>query len=238
MGGKPRDGQANAIAIGPPIVLRSYESTRKGPKRMQPTAKPAPICGWIWLLVAFLIAFDMWPRGCCRTRRASCRSRPADCLPRAYCAFRRWRSLVPVAWHGAERHGAAGRGLAHSAVVYAAIALPASPALLTRRWRGSLPVVATMVPCSLALLPARRMSRSGPSAACTARPGGSDAMLRRGAAVPRKDRAGRPVLDRACCSAAPGWCSTCRRCRGARSNRDSFGSSCHSVFDAADQVAP
>jgi hypothetical protein len=37
-----------------------------------------------------------------------------------------------------------------SLVVYAALALPALAGMLTRRWRGALAIVATMVPCSLA----------------------------------------------------------------------------------------
>ncbi len=37
-----------------------------------------------------------------------------------------------------------------SLLVYAALALPALAGMLTRRWHGALPVVATMVSCSLA----------------------------------------------------------------------------------------
>ena len=37
-----------------------------------------------------------------------------------------------------------------SLVVYAALALPALVGILTRRWHGALPIVATMVSCSLA----------------------------------------------------------------------------------------
>jgi hypothetical protein len=57
--------------------------------------------------------------------------------------------IVPLAAMALSGFGLAGDDWRVSLVVYAAIALPAFAGMLTRRWRGALPVVATMLSCSL-----------------------------------------------------------------------------------------
>jgi len=57
--------------------------------------------------------------------------------------------IVPFAAMGLSGFGLAGDDWRISLVVYAAIAVPAVAGMLTRRWRGALPVVGTMVSCSL-----------------------------------------------------------------------------------------
>jgi Family of unknown function (DUF6580) len=57
--------------------------------------------------------------------------------------------IVPLAAMALSGFGLAGDDWRISLVVYAAIALPALAGMVSRRWRGALPIVATMLSCSL-----------------------------------------------------------------------------------------
>jgi hypothetical protein len=57
--------------------------------------------------------------------------------------------IVPLAAMALSELGLGGDDWRVSLVVYAGIALPALAGMVSRRWRGALPVVATMVSCSL-----------------------------------------------------------------------------------------
>lgn len=57
--------------------------------------------------------------------------------------------VVPIAAMGLSGFGLAGDDWRIVLIVYAAIALPAVAGMLTRHWRGVLPVAGTMVGCSL-----------------------------------------------------------------------------------------
>jgi Family of unknown function (DUF6580) len=57
--------------------------------------------------------------------------------------------IVPLAAMALSSLGLAGDDWRVSLVVYAAIALPALAGMASRRWRGALPIVATMLSCSL-----------------------------------------------------------------------------------------
>lgn len=99
-------------------------------------------------LVAFLVALDVVAR---------LLPHPPGFLPVAASALFAGRVLripalalaVPVGAMALSGLGLAGDDWRVSAVVYAAIALPALAGMLSRRWRGALPVVGAMVSCSL-----------------------------------------------------------------------------------------
>jgi hypothetical protein len=99
-------------------------------------------------LVAFLVAFDVTAR---------LLPHAPGFLPVAASGLFAARMLrtpalaviVPVAAMGLSGFGLAGDDWRVSLIVYAAITLPAMAGTLTRRRRGALPVVATMVSCSL-----------------------------------------------------------------------------------------
>jgi hypothetical protein len=57
--------------------------------------------------------------------------------------------IVPLAAMALSELGLAGDDWRVSIVVYAGIALPALAGIVSRRWHGALPIVATMVSCSL-----------------------------------------------------------------------------------------
>jgi hypothetical protein len=57
--------------------------------------------------------------------------------------------IVPLAAMALSGFGLADDDWRISLVVYAAIALPALAGMVSRRWRGALPIVATMLSCSL-----------------------------------------------------------------------------------------
>jgi hypothetical protein len=57
--------------------------------------------------------------------------------------------IVPLAAMALSGLGLAGDDWRVSLVVYAAIALPALAGMVSRRWRGALPIAATMLSCSL-----------------------------------------------------------------------------------------
>jgi hypothetical protein len=57
--------------------------------------------------------------------------------------------IVPLTAMALSGFGLAGDDWRVSLVVYAAIALPALAGTVSRRWRGALPIVATMLTCSL-----------------------------------------------------------------------------------------
>ena len=99
-------------------------------------------------LVAFLIAFDVTARllphapgvlpvAASGLFAARMLRRPALAL------------IVPLAAMAISGFGLAGDDWRVSLVVYAAIAVPALAGIYSRRWRGALAVVATMVSCSL-----------------------------------------------------------------------------------------
>jgi hypothetical protein len=66
--------------------------------------------------------------------------------------------IVPIAAMGLSGFGLAGDDWRVALVVYAAIALPAVAGMLTRHWRGVLPVVGTMVSCSLVFFAASNLA--------------------------------------------------------------------------------
>lgn len=105
----------------------------------------------LWMdlaLVAFLIAFDTTAR---------LLPHAPGFMPVAASALFAGRMLrvpalalvVPVAAMALSGLGLAGDDWRISAVVYAAITLPAVAGMLARRWRGVAPVAAAMVACSL-----------------------------------------------------------------------------------------
>ena len=57
--------------------------------------------------------------------------------------------IVPLAGMALSGFGLAGDDWRVALVVYGAIALPALAGIYSRRWQGLLPIVATMVPCSI-----------------------------------------------------------------------------------------
>jgi len=99
-------------------------------------------------LVAFLVAFDVTAR---------LLPHAPGVLPVAASGLFAARVLrmpalaviVPLAAMALSGLGLAGDDWRVSLVVYAAIALPALAGMFSRRWRGALPVVATMLSCSL-----------------------------------------------------------------------------------------
>jgi hypothetical protein len=101
-----------------------------------------------WALVAFLIAFDvtarLLPHAPGVLPVAASGLFAARMLHRPVLAV-----IVPLAAMALSGFGLAGDDWRVSLVVYAAIALPALAGMLSRRWQGALPVVVTMVSCSL-----------------------------------------------------------------------------------------
>jgi len=99
-------------------------------------------------LVAFLIAFDVMAR---------LLPHAPGVLPVAASGLFAARMLrrpalaviVPLAAMAISGFGLAGDDWRVSLVVYAAVAVPALAGIYSRRWRGALAVVATMVSCSL-----------------------------------------------------------------------------------------
>jgi hypothetical protein len=114
---------------------------------MQPTRNRNEIM-FDLALVAFLIAFDVTAR---------LLPHAPGFLPVAASGLFAARMLrtpalaviVPIAAMGLSGFGLAGDDWRVSLIVYAAITLPAVAGMLTRRWRGALPVISTMVSCSL-----------------------------------------------------------------------------------------
>ena len=114
---------------------------------MQPNRTRADL--WMDLgLVAFLIGFDV---------AARLLPHAPGFMPVAASALFAGRVLrmpalaviVPLAAMALSGFGLAGDDWRVSLVVYAAIALPALAGMLSRRWRGALPVVVAMLSCSL-----------------------------------------------------------------------------------------
>ena len=114
---------------------------------MQPNKTRADL--WMDLgLVAFLIGFDV---------AARLLPHAPGFMPVAASALFAGRVLrmpalaviVPLAAMALSGFGLAGDDWRVSLVVYAAIALPALAGMLSRRWRGALPVVVAMLSCSL-----------------------------------------------------------------------------------------
>jgi hypothetical protein len=114
---------------------------------MQPTRTRADL--WMDLgLVAFLIGFDVLARVL---------PHAPGVWPVAASALFAGRMLrvpglalvVPLAAVALSNFALAADDWRVALVVYAAIALPALAGMLTRRWRGALPIAATMISCSL-----------------------------------------------------------------------------------------
>jgi len=114
---------------------------------MQPNRTRADL--WMDLgLVAFLIGFDV---------AARLLPHAPGFMPVAASALFAGRVLrlpalavvVPLGAMALSGFGLAGDDWRVSLVVYAAIALPAIAGMLSRRWRGALPVVIAMLSCSL-----------------------------------------------------------------------------------------
>jgi len=114
---------------------------------MQPNRTRADL--WMDLaLVAFLVGFDV---------AARLLPHAPGVWPVAASALFAGRMLrvpglalvVPLAATALSNFALAGDDWRVALVVYAAIALPALAGMLTRHWRGILPVAATMVSCSL-----------------------------------------------------------------------------------------
>jgi hypothetical protein len=99
-------------------------------------------------LVAFLIGFDVTAR---------LLPHAPGFMPVAASGLFAARSLrmpalaviVPLAAMPLSGFGLAGDDWRISLVVYGAIALPALAGIYSRRWQGPLPIVATLVPCSV-----------------------------------------------------------------------------------------
>lgn len=108
-------------------------------------------------LVAFLVAFDvtarLLPHAPGFLPVAASGLFAARMLRRPALAV-----IVPVAAMGLSGFGLAGDDWRVSLVVYAAITLPAVAGMLTRRWRGALPVIGTMVSCSLVFFAASNLA--------------------------------------------------------------------------------
>ncbi len=123
---------------------------------MQPTKTRSELL-FDLALVAFLIAFDVTAR---------LLPHAPGFLPVAASGLFAARMLrmpalavlVPIAAMGLSGFGLAGDDWRVSLIVYAAITLPAVAGILTRRWRGTLPVVGTMVSCSLVFFAASNIA--------------------------------------------------------------------------------
>ena len=140
-------GRFGAIAIRAAIVLWTCERSVWDPTAMQPTKTRADL--WMDLgLVAFLIALNVVAR---------LLPHAPGFLPVAASGLFAARVLripalallVPVLGMILSDVALPGEDWRIQAVGFAAIAIPALAGMLTRRWRGVLPVVATMVPCSV-----------------------------------------------------------------------------------------
>jgi hypothetical protein len=114
---------------------------------MQPTRTRADLVMDL-AIVAFLVAFDVTAR---------LLPHAPGVLPIAASGLFAARVLrmpalaviVPLAAMALSGFGLAADDWRVSLVVYAAIALPALAGMLSRRWHGALPIVATMLSCSL-----------------------------------------------------------------------------------------
>ncbi len=124
-----------------------YEAGNAKDLTMQPTKTRADLM-MDMALVAFLIGFDVTAR---------LLPHAPGVLPVAASGLFAARVLrmpalaviVPLAAMALSGFGLAGDDWRVSLVVYAAIALPALAGMVSRRWRGALPIVATMLSCSL-----------------------------------------------------------------------------------------
>ena len=161
---------------------------------MQPTDKRANL--WMdLLLVAFLIALNV---------AARLLPHAPGFLPVAASGFFAARVLsipalallVPVLGMILSDMVLPGEDWRIQAVGFAAIAIPAIAGMATRRWRGVLPVVATMIPCSVLFFLALKRCRLGLQWDVSLEPERVGAMLCCSPALPRQDDTGRPVLDR------------------------------------------